>query len=219
MVVETRRRRAGATRTSVQTATALLLVFLLQAHGTQAVTDAMLKIACSDMTPRHPGYRPENVKDTPCPYRLIVDPSTPVVPGNLVNLTLTSVGTTMPFKGFMVQARDANGRTIGTFLPECRNARKHHMITCSNGEEPYNAVVQSNNKYKLKDTFTWIAPLSLKGSFRFKFTVVLNFEHFWTNQETEDIPVAELSQEEFELKNSFNHEYYIYNLYIKNCFV
>ncbi|XP_026808656.1 defense protein l(2)34Fc-like [Rhopalosiphum maidis] len=219
MVVEIRLRRAGATRTSVQTATALLLVFLLQAPGTRAVTDDMLKIACSDMTPRHPGYRPENVQGVPCPYRLMVDPSTPVVPGNLVNLTLTSVGTTMPFKGFMVQARDVNGRAIGTFLPECRNATKHHMITCSNGEEPYNAVVQSNNKYKLKDTFTWIAPLSLKGSFRFKFTVVLNFEHFWTNQETEDIPVAKLSKEEFELKNSFNHEYYIYNLYIQNCFV
>jgi hypothetical protein len=137
MVVDTRRRRAGATKTSVQTATALLLVFLLQAPGARAVTDDMLKIACSDMTPRHPGYKAENVKGVPCPYRLTVDPSTPVVPGNLVNLTLTSVGTTMPFKGFMVQARDVNGRAIGTFLPECRNATKHHMITCSNGDEPY----------------------------------------------------------------------------------
>jgi hypothetical protein len=48
---------------------------------------------------------------------------------------------------------------------------------------------------------------------------VLNFEHFWTNQETEDIPVVKLSQEEFELKSSINHEYYIYKLYIENCFI
>lgn len=47
---------------------------------------------------------------------------------------------------------------------------------------------------------------------------MLNFEHFWTNEETDDIPVAELSAEEFKIKNSINHEYYIYKAYIQNCF-
>ncbi|NP_001233023.1 uncharacterized protein LOC100166015 isoform X1 [Acyrthosiphon pisum] len=222
MAVNTR--RAGATTTSgaivaaIARATVMMLLLLVQAPGSGAVTDEMLKIACSDMTPRHPGYRPENTQGAPCPYRLMVDPSTPVIPGNLVNITLTSVGVTMPFKGFMVQARDDDGRVIGTFLPECRNVTQHHMISCSNGNEPYNSVVQSNNKYKITDTFTWIAPLSLKGSIRFKFTVVLNFKHFWTNEETDDIPVAKLSPEEFNIKNSINHEYYIYKLYTKNCF-
>ncbi|KAE9534742.1 hypothetical protein AGLY_008034 [Aphis glycines] len=216
MAAETR--SAGVTTTSVQTIAALLLVLLVRAPGARAVTDDMLKIACSDMTPRHPGYKPENTKGLPCPYQLTVDPSTPVVPGNLVNVTLTSIGTNLPFKGFMVQARDLNGQVIGTFLPACRNATQHHMISCSNGHEPYNSVVQSNNKYKITDTFTWIAPLSLKGSIKFKFTVVVNFEHFWTNEETKDIPVVPLSQEEFDIKNSINHEYYIYKLYTQNCF-
>lgn len=213
-------RRVGATCTSAAIVAAVAqALLLLLAPGARAVTDEMLKIACSDMTPRHPGYRPENTRGVPCPYRLIVDPSTPVVPGNLVNVTLTSVGTTVAFKGFMIQARDVNDRTIGTFLPECRNATNHHMISCSsNGDEPYNAVVQSNNKYKTRDTFTWIAPLSLKGPIRFKFTVVLNFEHFWTNEETEEIPVAKISPEEYKIKNSINHEYYIYKLYTQNCF-
>lgn len=135
MTTETR--SAGVTTTSVQTIAALLLVLLVGVPGSRAVTDDMLKIACSDMTPRHPGYRPENTKGAPCPYRLTVDPSTPIVPGNLVNITLTSIGTILPFKGFMVQARDANGQVIGTFLPACRNAKQHHMISCSNGREPY----------------------------------------------------------------------------------
>ncbi|XP_015374076.1 PREDICTED: defense protein l(2)34Fc-like [Diuraphis noxia] len=168
MAVETRSADATTTSVVIALAMVLLLLVVVQAPGARAVTDDMLKIACSDMTPRHPGYRPENTQGLPCPYRLIVDPSTPVVPGNLVNITLTSFGITMPFKGFMVQARDSDGRAIGTFLPECKNATQHHMISCSNGDEPYNAVVQSNNKYKITDTFTWIAPLSLKGSIRFK---------------------------------------------------
>jgi len=52
----------------------------------------------------------------------------------------------------------------------------------------------------------------------FRFTVVLNFQHFWTNEETNDIPVTKLSPEEFNIKNSINHEYNIYKLYTKNCF-
>lgn len=130
-------RSADVTTTSVQTTAALMLVLLVGAPGARAVTDEMLKIACSDMTPRHPGYKAENIKGVPCPYRLTVDPSTPVVPGNLVNVTLKSIDTTLPFKGFMVQARDLNGQVIGTFLPACQNATQHHMISCSNGEEPY----------------------------------------------------------------------------------
>ncbi|XP_025197942.1 defense protein l(2)34Fc-like [Melanaphis sacchari] len=210
MAAETR--RAGAATT------ALLLALLVQAPGTRAVTDDMLKVACSDMTPRHTGYQPENEIGVPCPFRLTVDPSTPVVPGNMVNLTLWSLGMATPFKGFMVQARDVNGRVLGTFLPECWNETRHHMISCPNGDEPYNVAVQSNNKYKSKETFTWVAPLSLEGFIRFKYTVVLNYEHYWTNQETEDIPVAKISQEEFNMKKSINPQYYIYKLYIQNCF-
>lgn len=142
MAVKTLRAGAKTTSGAIVAAIArammtMLLLLLVQAPGSRAVTDAMLKIACSDMTPRHPGYRPENMQGVPCPYRLSVDPSTPVVPGNLVNLTLTSVGVTTPFKGFMVQARDGDGRVVGTFLPECRNVTQHHMISCSNGDEPY----------------------------------------------------------------------------------
>jgi len=47
---------------------------------------------------------------------------------------------------------------------------------------------------------------------------VVNFEHYWTNEETKDIPVVPISQEEFDIKNSINHEYYIYKLYTQNCF-
>lgn len=45
-----------------------------------------------------------------------------------------------------------------------------------------------------------------------------DFEHYWTGVESEDIQVAELSQKEFQIKSSINHEYYVYKLYLKNCY-
>jgi len=106
--------------------------------GAEAVTDDMLKIACDDMTPRHASYAAENAARTPCPYRLLAN-ATAAVPGRPVRLTLTSPDGSVPFKGFMVQARDArSGRVLGTFLPDCSDGnRTYHMITCPNGGLPF----------------------------------------------------------------------------------
>lgn len=106
--------------------------------GAESVTDDMLKIACDDLTPRHATYTAENSARTPCPYRLLVN-ATAAVPGEPVRLTLTSLNGSVPFKGFMVQARDAlRERVIGTFLPGCSDGnRTHHMITCPNGDLPF----------------------------------------------------------------------------------
>lgn len=126
------------TRNSAVVGVPLLVVVVVTLwSGVRAVSDDLLKIACDDMTPRHPGFKSENVKHVANPYRLVVDD--PVVPGNLVNVTLGSVNGSTPFKGFMVQARDADGHVLGTFLPDCRDGgnKSHHMITCSNGVEPY----------------------------------------------------------------------------------
>lgn len=122
--------------------TAVVLLWLFCGPGADAVTDQMLKIACSDMTPRHQGFKSENLQHKLCPYRLLVD-KIPVVPGELVNLTLTSFNEMTPFKGFMIQARDTDNNVLGTFLPDCNNQggnRSHHMISCSNGVEPYVSI-------------------------------------------------------------------------------
>lgn len=124
---------------SLTTVTAVAVIVLSSTiPSAHAVTDAMLKIACKDMTPRHPGYKAENVQGVQCPFRLLIDTS-PVVPGNLVNITLSSVNGSTPFKGFMVQARDAEDQVLGTYLPDCvgNGNKSHHMITCSNGVQPY----------------------------------------------------------------------------------
>lgn len=52
----------------------------------------------------------------------------------------------------------------------------------------------------------------------FRYTVVHDFEHYWTNEETDDIPITSISPEEYKIKSSSNHEYYVYKLFIKNCF-
>lgn len=118
--------------------TAVAVVLWSACPGIEAVSDTLLKIACEDMTPRHPGYEPENLQNVPCPYRLLVD-TVPVRPGDLVNLTLVSVDDSMPFKGFMIQARDADDHALGTFLPDCSRSgtKPQHMISCLSGNEPY----------------------------------------------------------------------------------
>lgn len=45
-----------------------------------------------------------------------------------------------------------------------------------------------------------------------------DYKHFWTNEETAEIPVLEISPEESNIKSSINHEYYIYKMFIKNCY-
>lgn len=126
-------------RTSLVAAVVVATVLLWSAGpGARAVSDSQLKLACGDMTPRHPGFWPQTI---PNPYRLRVDASesSPVIPGNLMNVTLDSVDGTTPFKGFMVQARDLRGHVLGTWMPDCRDGgnKSHHMISCSNGAEPY----------------------------------------------------------------------------------
>lgn len=124
--------------TLVTVTTVIVIVLSSTSPGAEAVTDAMLKIACKDMTPHHPGYKAENLQGVPCPYRLLINTS-PVEPGNLVNLTLSSVTGSTRFKGFMVQARDAEDHVLGTFLPDCIGSgnKSHHMITCPNGVQQY----------------------------------------------------------------------------------
>jgi hypothetical protein len=39
------------------------------------------------------------------------------------------------------QARDVNGRAIGTFLRECRNLLQYHVISCTNGNDEPNTRV------------------------------------------------------------------------------
>jgi hypothetical protein len=126
--------------------TAVAVAMWSACPGTEAVPDSELKIACEDMTPRHPGYVPQNWQHVPCPYRLLVD-TVPVRPGDLVNLTLVSIDDSIPFKGFMVQARDADGYALGTFLPDCSKAgtKPQHMISCSKGNEPYVSSFRSSH--------------------------------------------------------------------------
>lgn len=130
------RRRPSSSLVAVATVITATLWLMTAGPGVLAVTDEMLSVACGDMTPRHKGFVAN--RTGPNPYRLLVAPT--VVPGELVNVTLVSADGRTPFKGFMVQARDADGHVLGTFLPDCSadgGNKSHHMITCSNGEEPY----------------------------------------------------------------------------------
>ncbi|XP_050425074.1 putative defense protein 1 [Adelges cooleyi] len=193
----------------------VLLLFALGVRFAESVTDKQLMIACDDMTPRHPGYPSEESKGVANPYVINVQP-VPVVPGALVNVTLTSQNGTTTFRGFMIQGRDEDNKILGTFLPQCASEnRTHHMISCVSGNEPYNAVVQSNNKNKTSESFSWVAPKELKGTFKFKFTIVQDYKHYWIGEETAEVQVAEHGENSIEVNS--NYDYTIYRMYRINC--
>lgn len=97
------------------------------------------------------------------------------------------------------------GATI-TKRPDPRNL-KNTLNTPRRTLRPH--ALASNNKRR----FALVTNVSV-----FRYTVVLDYEHFWVNEETDDIPVAKLSAQEYITKTATNHDYYIYKLYVQNCF-
>lgn len=116
----------------------VVVVVLCQAEVVPESPDEdLFNIQCENMTPLNYDPVPINLKNSECPYKLEVKTS-PVVPGDLVNVTLKSVYNFMPFKAFMIQVRDDNDTVLGTFLPPCerqRNSEYHQAINCTNGPE------------------------------------------------------------------------------------
>lgn len=123
--------------TSLVTVTKVVVVLWLIGVMSEATDEDLFDIQCENMTPLNYDPNPINLENTPCPYILKVE-KTPVVPGDLVNITLKSIYKYMPFKAFMIQARAPNGTALGSFLPPCerqRNSEYHQSINCTNGRD------------------------------------------------------------------------------------
>lgn len=122
---------------SLVTVTVIVVVLCQEAVVPQSPDEDLFNIQCGNMAPLNYDPVPINLEHFDCPYKLEVQTS-PVVPGDLVNITLKSVFKYMPFKAFMIQVRDANDTVLGTFLPPCerqRNSEYHQAINCTNGSE------------------------------------------------------------------------------------
>ncbi|KAH9491828.1 Cartilage matrix protein [Bulinus truncatus] len=123
--------------------------------------------ACSNLTPGH-GASAQN--DAP-PYYIEINATT-VNPGGNVTVTLNAINT--PFKGFMIQARRADGSSsepLGTFVNTTQT-----RLACSGA-----ALVHSSSVDKTMIQFNWTAPRTLDVDVIFRVTFVQSKLTFWVN--------------------------------------
>jgi len=133
---------------------------------------------CSKMTPGH-GPSPQKSKS---PYTIDVSTAN-VKGGNNVQVTLSGNGET--FKGFYVQARDAQGNRVGTFIPDDGAVKVHGCGGIKN-----NAAHHSGKDDKQSITVHWKAPQAFSGQVTFVATFVHEFETFWTNVKSGPVTVT-----------------------------
>ncbi|XP_031756160.1 putative ferric-chelate reductase 1 [Xenopus tropicalis] len=95
--------------------------------------------------------------------------------GEKITVSLTTTDTAL-IKGFMIQARKANGDIlVGSF--EVSNADAQ-TLTC---KSPADAVSHTDSNLKSNIQVTWTAPDVLTGNVMFRATVVKSKKTFWTN--------------------------------------
>ncbi|XP_059169379.1 putative defense protein [Physella acuta] len=123
--------------------------------------------SCATLVPGH-GVTPQ--ASTP-PYYLTITP-TSYTPDQPVTVTLG--GNPNTFKGFMIQARRADGLSselLGYFSTDMGTRQ------ACNGR----ALVHSDNSSKANKTFNWIPPKYSVGNVVFRVTIVQNVRTFWAD--------------------------------------
>ena len=118
--------------------------------------------ACDTLTPGHRRFRPQ--LSVP-PFKLWADKTT-VEGGDRVRLTLAALGTT-PFRGFIIQARDAamQGIRVGFFRP----AEGLRTMNCGDGFR--NSVTHNSSLDKRTVSVFWTAPEDFQGEVFFRYSI------------------------------------------------
>uniref|UniRef100_A0A2C9LHA0 Reelin domain-containing protein n=1 Tax=Biomphalaria glabrata TaxID=6526 RepID=A0A2C9LHA0_BIOGL len=123
--------------------------------------------ACNTMVPNHG----TSAQSSQSPYKIQLASSS-YTPGVPVSVTIYS--TSAQFKGFMIQARKADGTQSDGYFTVITGT----IQACSN-----KALVQSNSNAKASLTFNWNPPSTAVGDITFKATFVQSKTVFWTNTE------------------------------------
>lgn len=127
--------------------------------------------ACESMNPSH-GGQPQT---SPCPYRFVVD-MTEIFPNESVTFTIKAPFP-RKFMGFMVQARNAQGKPIG-YLDTCSYRIK--IFDCPGGEK--NTATHARAFEREEVDMLWFPPFDFIGEVTFYATVAENRETFWVKQ-------------------------------------
>uniref|UniRef100_A0A2C9LBT9 Reelin domain-containing protein n=1 Tax=Biomphalaria glabrata TaxID=6526 RepID=A0A2C9LBT9_BIOGL len=149
---------------SAKTARLLLSLTALWTYASCYPDGMNVDEACSDMTPRHN----HQGQTSASPFKITFCPNW-YKQGSSVNVTLT--GTSMKFKGFMIQARSNtdSATSVGTFT-----ATNYTRNACTS-----KALVHSSAKEKTQLTFKWMAPSTASGNITFWVTFVEDEDVFW----------------------------------------
>ncbi|KAF4525486.1 hypothetical protein B566_EDAN002344 [Ephemera danica] len=145
----------------------LLVVTLIGTTVVAFPTGAPVSI-CETMTPIHGNAKPQT---SVSPYLLkAVSNKTAIL------VTIFATGKDY-FEGFMLQARNDDKKSIGTFTSSDPDVK---MIDCMNGK--MNTVTHSSPKKKMLVSANWIPPAQAPKMVTFTLTTVRSSQTFWVNQ-------------------------------------
>ncbi|XP_027208176.1 putative defense protein Hdd11-like [Penaeus vannamei] len=111
-----------------------------------------------------------NPQTSEAPYLLMV-PNEEIPSGSQINVILTGFDPNVTFEGFFIEAFNAEGQPIGSFV----NAPK--TIECGSATAAY----QADSSAKVVEMMTWAAPVDMAGIVTFRATVVMNDEFYWND--------------------------------------
>ncbi|XP_018024226.1 putative ferric-chelate reductase 1 homolog isoform X1 [Hyalella azteca] len=158
--------------------TALLLAVLLLVEEARGYSTGAPASACNSMVPSHGGQAPQS---TQSPFQ--ITPGGASTNGSPVSVTLAGVSPTANFKGFFLQARDANTSVvIGRFT-----TTSHKLVNCDSSIE--NAVTHLDKTPKQSVVVQWTPPSGYAGDVTFRATVVQDYSTFWTGVTSEKVTV------------------------------
>ncbi|XP_066539185.1 putative ferric-chelate reductase 1 [Hoplias malabaricus] len=154
---------------------ALLILFVACLKTTVCFSNGKVTQACDDMVPMH-GHQssPE-----PAPYNITVDKSK-FSPGDQIKVTLSTVpsGDSLYFKGFLIEARNAenlNAGAVGYFT--LLDPTISQLLQCGDRED--SAVSHRNDAHKKEVQVLWTAPQESPTFVQFQVTIVQKYKLYW----------------------------------------
>ncbi|KAF4117122.1 hypothetical protein G5714_001675 [Onychostoma macrolepis] len=129
----------------------LLLLCLCCVRRVTAYSNGRVEDSCQSMTPNHTGFESQISSS---PYKVSVN-STTFTPGQTITVTLQAAENASEFQGFMLQAREVDGKTaVGHFTSI--NINQSRALNCFNIEN--STLSQASADKKSQYEATWEAP-------------------------------------------------------------
>ncbi|XP_053677551.1 putative ferric-chelate reductase 1 homolog [Anopheles nili] len=139
---------------------------------------------CDTMLPFHGGGIPPLTTKTPF---LVTPQSTVIGSGQTLKLDIESFPANIVFKGYMIQARQANppNAVVGQFISTDEAAIK--LIDCQGKED---TATHTSTSPKQELTLEWTAPEDFVGDVIFNATIAQDYDKFWVGIPSERVRVV-----------------------------